>query len=59
MNTLILDLTLSTIQYQNLPLILFQTALICSIYLVLKLYYNSDMIDRAEHKTYPKVRIQT
>ena len=40
MNTLILDLTLCTIQYQNLPLKLFQTAIICSIYLVLKLYYK-------------------
>lgn len=43
MNTLILDLTLCTIQYQNLPLILFQTAIICSIYLVLKLYYKDKL----------------
>ena len=43
MNTLILDLTLYTIQNKNLPLKLFQTALICSIYLVLKLYYKDGL----------------
>ena len=45
MNTLILDLVMSSIQYQNLSKGLFQTAIVGAIYLVLKLYYKDELND--------------